>query len=371
MKGLTILTLEKWLSFFESPIINSTTFVETSRVWRKEVLFPLKDLIGNKLTDENVKLLYKISVIDKELYLINFYNNNLKIPEDISMSKFDTTSVNNNKHPHLKVLVRNLYFQEILWKTEHLKKRSFMSVIIDLFKYNIIDYYLLSPSVMKLCSENNVGSMLSGMYFRASIMNPFVVYALSGSTKKVLTPCLGWSSYLLGFMENKNLEHYVGIDVIKKVCDTTKKLATHFRPDIKCDIYCKPSEDLYRNKPFNLKYKNYFDTVFFCPPYYQLELYEGSDQSTTRYTNYNEWLEKYWKSTIKLCYNCLKEGGELCYIISGYVNPSHKYMDLDTDMNNIIINNKFKLLQTLPMSRNIKFMKKANRFYETIYIFRK
>ena len=110
------------------------------------------------------------------------------------------------------------------------------------------------------------------MYFRASIMNPFLVYSLSidyfKKSKKVLTPCLGWSSYLLGFMQNKNLQHYVGIDVIKKVCSITKKLATYYRPDIKCDIYCSPSEDLYIDNKFWLsklavsKSNDLFSNVF-------------------------------------------------------------------------------------------------------------
>ena len=50
-------------------------------------------------------------------------------------------------------------------------------------------------------AANQMSSLLSGFYFRASIMNPIVPYSLSKLYDydfKVLTPTLGWSSYLLG-----------------------------------------------------------------------------------------------------------------------------------------------------------------------------
>lgn len=381
MSHLDILTLDNWLSYFKSPKLTYKEFIKKAKVYTLDGNVSILDFHHDsygKLSSDQLRLLYEKCVLDKDEYLRNFYNNNLLIPDDISMEGLQPI-LNNTKHPHLKILVRNLYFLDILQKTEDLKKRSYMNVIIDLYKYYIIDRYLLAPSVLKMISNNKFNTLLAQMYFRASIMNPFLVYSLSTvvlqNPKRVLTPCLGWSSYLLGFMENPSLQHYVGIDVIKTVCDTTKQLATTFRPDIKCDIYCKPSEDLYKDGIFMSKYRGYFDTVFFCPPYYQLELYDGKDQSTERYESYDEWLTQYWDATIKLCYYCLKKGGELCYIVSGYTVSGNNYLDLDTDMNNIIINNKFIYLDEYPMSKQVKYIKhgtkKRNRFNETIYLFNK
>ena len=136
-------------------------------------------------------------------------------------------------------------------------------------------------------------------------MNPIIPYTLSMCMNykfKVFTPTLGWSSYLIGMLSNTNLEEYVGVDVIQKVCETTEQIANN----IKNKIYCCPSETLYYNEPFMQKYTNYFDFIFFSPPYYELELYDGDLQSTTLYKTYEEWLEKYWNVTIKLCYALLK-----------------------------------------------------------------
>jgi tRNA1(Val) A37 N6-methylase TrmN6 len=87
------------------------------------------------------------------------------------------------------------------------------------------------------------------------------------------------------------------------------------------------------DKSFLSEYKNHFDVVFFSPPYYRLELYPGSKQSTTTYKTYEEWLTGYWEETIRLCKHVLVPGGRLCYILSGYGTDGE--YDLLNDMNNI------------------------------------
>ena len=138
------------------------------------------------------------------------------------------------------------------------------------------------------------------------------------------------------------MEEYVGVDVIKKVCDTTAQIANE--NNIKNKIYCCPSETLYYNEPFMKKYTNYFDYKFFSPPYYELELYEGDLQSTAQYKTYEEWLEKYWNVTMKLCYSLLKENRQLMFVISGYTLKK-QIINLETDLHNITIENGFKFVE--------------------------
>ncbi len=380
MSKLKILTLDKWLSYFETPTLTYNQFINKALVYTMNGHVPLMEFQHKnygKVSNRHLRMLYDKIVTDRFGYLINFYNKNLLVPDKITKMVELPPTINNNQYPQFKILVRNLYFKDILLRTQYLKKRSYLEVIIDLYRDHIIDRGLLAPSVLKMLDDNKLPSLLSGMYFRASIMNPFLVYSLSDLIlrypKRVLTPCLGWSSYILGFMENKNLRQYVGTDVIEGVCQKTRQLAKIFRPDIECDIYCKPSEDLYKDRRFMKRYTGVFDTVFFCPPYYQLELYDGKQQSTERYTSYQEWLDGYWDPTIKLCYHCLKMGGYLCYIISGYINSSKNYLDLDTDMHNVILDNNFRYIDCLPMSKHVKFGKnkshKQTSFNETIYLF--
>ena len=55
------------------------------------------------------------------------------------------------------------------------------------------------------------------------------------------------------------------------------------------------------------KHKNYYDFIFFSPPYFKLELYPGKLQSTSLYPDYKQWLTEYWENTIKLCFTILKK----------------------------------------------------------------
>jgi hypothetical protein len=216
---------------------------------------------------------------------------------------------------------------------------TFMDVLTDLYLNNIIDYKILTPSSLHYMNEGRLGSVFSSFYFRASIMNPYLVYSLNHSVLKgtrIFTPTLGWTSYCYGFLEYPSVIEYVGTDVIPSVCKTTAKFAREHSPNTTVDIYCKPSEQLFKSKVFMDKYVNHFDVVFFSPPYYRLELYDGENQSTTKYDTYEKWLDKYWSATIQLCKHVLQPGGRLCYILSGYGSENTKEnYDLLEDMNAI------------------------------------
>jgi hypothetical protein len=164
---------------------------------------------------------------------------------------------------------------------------------------------------------------------------------------KVFTPTLGWTSYLYGLLESQIVTHYVGTDVIKSVCDKTRDFAKDY-PDIKTKIFNKPSESLLKMKTFSQKYKNYFDLVFFSPPYYKYEVYDSDNQSTDTYKKYDEWLDKYWRETVKLCHYVLKKNGRMCYILSGYGSENTENYDLIGDMNKIT-NEKFNLIKKINM----------------------
>ena len=365
------ITLNKWLNLFKTKNITYEQFIKVAKVKssnnKKKTLNEI--IKKKKLSKTFLKKLYKLVVTDKNIYLTNFYNKSLKVKELNEMP----ICINNNKFTEYKNQVRNPYYKDILLDTNTIQPniRPYLQVIIELFKNHIIDYKLVTPSVIKLIEKELLSNVLSGLYFRSSIMNPTIPYSLSTFFNKpfnVLTPTLGWSSYLLGILNNKNLNKYVGIDVIPKVCNNTRKIANS--NNIKNDIYCVPSEDLYKNKKFMKKYNKFFDMVFFSPPYYQLELYKGKNQSTERYKTYEEWLDKYWKSTIKLCNETLKNNSLLIYIISGYTEKS-KYINLEKDMNNITKLEGFKLYKKLNMKGSNVGFTEHRALNESIFIFTK
>jgi hypothetical protein len=215
---------------------------------------------------------------------------------------------------------------------------TYIDVIRDLYLHSIIDYKILTPSALHYIKEGRLGSVFSSFYFRASIMNPYLVYSLNKSLlrgTRIFTPTLGWTSYCYGFLECPEVLEYVGTDVIVDVCKKTNEFVQSYSGKT-TKIFCEPSENLAKSALFRKKYREHFDVVFFSPPYYRLELYKGENQSTEKYKTYEQWLAGYWEETIKLCHHVLEKGGRLCYILSGYGsdNTKEKY-DLLSDMNAI------------------------------------
>ena len=334
-------------------------FIQTYKVRVGKNIIPLKTYATKKsIKTENLVLLFS-DITNIEAYLERFYNMSLFIKdENVHFGEhykpMKTKQINNNQEPLLKNLIRNLHFKHILELTKSGIENvpTYMDVLKDLLRDRIIDYKILTPSSLFYIEKRRFGSVLSSYYFRASILNPYVIYSLNENLlkgAKIFTPTLGWSSYAYGFLESSFAKEYVGTDVIPDVCKKTDQLIADLYPSVKKDIYCKPSEDLAKSKRFMNKYENHFDVVFFSPPYYKLELYEGKNQSTNKYKTYQDWLDKYWDATIQLCKQVLSKNGKLCYILSGYgsTNTREQY-DLIKDMNSITTK-YFKQTHDLPM----------------------
>ena len=323
---------------FKNKKLTFNTFLDKAQVRVNTKLVTLNDYIKQPrkehITMERLKHLYNM-IINKEKYLKGFFATSLKIKEEIgTMNKVQPmkkNEFNKNFKINFKNLIRNLHFEQILEKTSSGVNNlpTYLRVAKDFFNNLIIDYKLLSNSGLDFITKGRFGSVLSSFYFRASILNPYLVYSLNKSLlhgKRIFTPTLGWSSYAYGFLECLDVEEYVGTDVIPSVCKKTENLCSMFR-GIKSEIFCTPSENLMKSSKFKNKYKEHFDVVFFSPPYFQLEMYEGKKQSTTNYKTYDEWLKKYWIPTVELCNFVLEKNGVMCYIISDYGsnNTSQNY----------------------------------------------
>lgn len=350
-----MLTLEKLCSLFNKKEVKSfSIFYNNALVRTGKSIFPLKEYVKKKNIDlENIHLLYE-HIKNHSIYLTNFYNTSIKYPDifQITDTPMNKTKMDNNQNIKYKNVIRNMFFIEILKNTKSGMDNvpTFLDVLDDLYNNWIIDYKILSPSSIHYLREGHISSVFSSLYFRASIMNPYLVYSLNknvfGNIKSVFTPTLGWGSYYYGFAES-GITTYVGTDVIPNVCKKVDWFASKHYPQINTDIYCVPSESLNTNKPFLQKYEKSFDCVFFSPPYFKLELYPGKKQSTHLYENYEEWLVKYWEQTIMLCKKVLKKDGILCYILSGY-GGDNNFIDLLKNMNSIT-SKYFKLKKIYPM----------------------
>lgn len=344
---MDILTLQEWLKHFHKKGEQSKTisqFIKRAKVRSANHDTPLQQyMVDKKIPKSDIELLFQ-NIQNRDEYLTRFFTMSLRIQSDkvhIQENPMKARTMNNNEHPLYKNFIRNIHYEGILKDTKSGLESvpTYLDMLEDLYLRDIIDYKILTPSARFYMKEGRLGSIFSSFFFRASIMNPYLVYSLNKSVlngNRIFTPTLGWSSYCYGFLECPEVKEYVGTDVIPDVCEKTQDLALAMRKDVLSKIYCKPSEDLAKNKAFMTKYREHFDVVFFSPPYYKLEVYAGEEQSTSRYKTYEEWLEKYWHVTIKLCWHVLQKGGRMCYILSGYGSENTKEQyDLLGDMNKI------------------------------------
>jgi len=343
---MNFLTEEEFLEHFEKRKSRTfTQFFNTAKVKAHKQLIPLRDYIGDKDVDRGqIKLLFE-NIQGREAYLKRFYHLSLRVdPTRFSISSLPpmkNKQMNNNAETTYKNIIRNMHWKDILKNTKAGIENipTYMDVLEDLYLNDIIDYKIITPSSLYYMEEGRLGSVFSSYYFRASIMNPYLVYSLNKSVlkgTKIFTPTLGWTSYMYGFLEDPRVLEYVGTDVIPSVCNKTLKFAKTYYKRKSVEIFCEPSENLAHDLRFIHKYQNHFDVVFFSPPYFKLEKYPGKNQSIIKYKTYELWLEKYWETTIRLCHQVLQKGGRLCYILSGYGSENTKEQyDLVSDMNKV------------------------------------
>jgi hypothetical protein len=372
---LSIKKPEELFQLFENKSMSYKTFLKTYKVKSSSKLTPLEQYIREHDIDRSkVKILYE-NIINRNEYLERFYQISLKpTPLKIEYPAMKYRELNNNKYVQYKNVIRNMHFFNILQNTKSGIGGipTFLDVLYDLYQNSIIDYKILTPSAMHYIQEGRLASVFSSFYFRASIMNPYLVYSLNKSVLKgtrVFTPTLGWTSYLYGFMECEEVIEYVGTDVIPHVCKKTADFAKKNYPDKTCEIYCDPSETFLKNPRFLKKYANHFDLVFFSPPYYELEKYPGKLQSTITYESYKEWLDGYWRRTMEVCYHVLGKGGKLCYILSDY-GMSNSIFQLVKDMGNIT-REYFRTHEIIPMYNKNVHVTEHRETAEKICIFLK
>lgn len=349
------ITLQQFLDLFSKTFPPSLDdFIANSKVCVRGRMVPLVQYLKEH-SSRDITNLYE-HVIHREAYLTRFYKLSLRVlPQDTKIEEQTANTLNNNKQPLLKNQIRNLFLKEILCDTKSGFDNipCFLEVLFNLYQYpgTIIDYKLISPSAIDYIKKGRIGSVFSSFYFRASIMNPALVHNIRmnffPNARNILTPTLGWCSYLTGFslLKEQRLNHYVGIDVIDRVCNQLTQPPLALYPPSKIDVFNCPSELVMERHPeFTTCYRGYFDVVFFSPPYFKMELYDcaeesGKNQSTTMYKSYDEWLKGYWEKTVIMCRETLNtNGGLFCYIVS----PFDQY-DLPHDLE--LISKKYFTLQ--------------------------
>ena len=102
------------------------------------------------------------------------------------------------------------------------------------------------------------------------------------------------------------------------------------------------SKDIEKNKCYNVGSEkslsdiipnNTIDMCFSCPPYFTLERYsDDNEQCYNKNKNFNDWIDDYWRNTVKNCYKYLKKDGYFGLVIKDY----YEKFPLKEEMNKIL-----------------------------------
>ena len=135
--------------------------------------------------------------------------------------------------------------------------------------------------------------------------------------QKVLDPCAGWGGRMLGALAAG--ASYVGCEPDPNTAKGLKGILDDASLPLavrsKARILEMPAEV---GLPHLAEESEKFDLVLTSPPYFNLELYTAGDQSTVRYTVWDDWTEKWLKPVILGCLARLKEGGVSCWSVKNF-----------------------------------------------------
>jgi hypothetical protein len=193
---------------------------------------------------------------------------------------------------------------------------------------------------------NNLFYLFQAYQPKASIFNPYSICWIirnllnTSSCRRLFTPVLSWASYIPAFMHSEYTE-YLGVDVMPSVCKKAEFLSRYYADfgapynSKKVTIKCTPSERLADDADFLKMYESYFDTVLMCPPYFDMEVYSEGEQSIKSYPDYEEWLDKYWRQTVKVSAHVLRSGGIFAMIANDYNTLTGEVREITKDFDRI------------------------------------
>ena len=211
--------------------------------------------------------------------------------------------------------------------------------------------FTLSNSMIR-CGIRNSGYGYGVSNFRPIIAKYIYNKYLAGEiSPTVYDFSAGWGARCLAAMSLRY--NYIGVDPLTS--DNINDMIKFYKDSKELNIsgsyicynVCSQDEVLYELLPDNI------DLAFSCPPYFNLEVYsKDATQSYNQYSNYNDWLEYYWRPTIKICHNKLKDNGKLVFIIK----DKYGKLDLKEGMEKIIFEEGFEFIESLQYKTSVNHL---------------
>ena len=211
--------------------------------------------------------------------------------------------------------------------------------------------FTLSDSMIR-CGIRNSGYGYGVSNFRPIIAKYIYNKYLAGEISPTIYDfSAGWGARCLAAMSLRY--NYIGVDPLTS--DNINDMIKFYKDSKElcipgshiCYSICSQDDVLYELLPDNI------DLAFSCPPYFNLEVYsKDATQSYNQYSNYNDWLEYYWRPTIKICHNKLKNAGKLVFIIK----DRYGKLDLKEGMEKIIFEEGFEFVESLQYKTSVNHL---------------
>ena len=192
---MKVITLNSFINLFhnkDDKIYTTKHLIENAQIRTGTKLKPLSQYMKDRNISKSTLQLLCDNINNRDEYLTRFYNLSLKINTDMlciseaGILPMKNREMNNNQSIVFKNIIRNLHMFDILQNTKSGIDNvpTFFDMLFDLYLHNIIDYKLVTPSASHYIKKGRIGSVFSSYYFRASIMNPYLVYSLNQHLKK-------------------------------------------------------------------------------------------------------------------------------------------------------------------------------------------
>lgn len=132
------------------------------------------------------------------------------------------------------------------------------------------------------------------------------------AARRVTDMCMGWGDRLLGALV-KDVEFFQGTDPNPELADGYREIIRFANRGSEVLLDSRPAEDKPDWVPGS-------DLVLLSPPYWQLEMYRGEEQSTSRYSTYEEWTEMFIRPVVQKACNLVTSGGRVVIFAANYTD---------------------------------------------------
>ena len=314
---------------------------------------------GDELTVEaqpklhaDIKTLAALIVADPDSILVTSYTEHERQVDWVALKKkivIDETGaiikLDSRSKPGHKILD---HFMRHFWDVKNHKGVSVRSLINQATMEKALLQNVKMHSTPYVSEIRRMLTMTAGLgnvtKYGAATAKTIVKYF---GAKRVLDPCIGWGGRMLGTLAAANDTFYVGCEpdpATFKALNDIMADALMNREIHRISLLPQTIED----SLLEIQAMPKFDMVLTSPPYYNLEIYTGGEQSTVKFPTWEDWVEKWLKPTILGCLATLTPDGTSCWSVKNF--KTNKVYPLADIVKKIHTDAGWRLVKTVAMT---------------------